>query len=507
MNIAILIGVSEYTHQPNLPACANDVRIMKHFLTSTGKYKKILLLDKDTTSKNVKDKIINFLSEIEQSEEPVDEIFYYFSGHGTYDNDEFYYVMSDFQNANKKRTSLENTELDNLLRNLDANLVVKIVDACQSGVPYVKDVDDNHFDKILRYEQKVFKNCYFMFSSQSDQKSYAGDELSSFTDGIFSAILESDDDTPLRYKEIMDSISDSFAKNTEFNGREQKPFFIVQASYTDEFCFVTKDIKKELDTIISEIIVPEELPTTKDTMSIKQMLEEDAKKYCVSLEEIEEQVIKIKTYIKEYTFSNELDDIYTLERNFYEKDVDIPEVEKIATTLEKLSNGYYIDVEYGKKEMKEVVSNFASLSATLRGEKPKYRSVEKMVPVNYRTTINLPFYLAELKATTKLPNLTPFDVKVVPIVSRSKILLFFSYNSYKEEYFDEYVLANRVKWHEVEIEIKNETEIKEQIGIILESMKGRIMKFINNKFNVNLESESDVNTKNDVAIINAAINA
>lgn len=87
-------------------------------------------------------------------------------------------------------------------------------------------------------------------------------------------------------------------------------------------------------------------------------------------------------------------------------------------------------------------------------------------------------------------------------MSRSKILLFFSYNSYKEGNFDEYVLAKKVKWHEVEIEIKNETEIKEKVGIILDTMKDRIMAFINNKFNLNLDS--DVNTKkNDVISISA----
>lgn len=490
MNVAILIGISEYEYQSNLPACKNDVRLMNLLIEKTGKYKEVLFIDKDTNSKSVKDKIIDFLDRIHKSEEDIEEVFFYFSGHGTYDNKEFYYVMSDFQHEHKKRTSLENAELDNLLRNLDANLVVKMVDACESGVTYVKDIDNNHFDKILNYRDKVFQKCYFMFSSRNNQKSYAGDELSSFTDGIFSAILESDDNKNIRYKEIIDSISDSFAKASKFNGQDQEPFFISQATYKEEFCLVTSEIKNSLEEAITHLLENPEASSIKNTsIDFVKIIEEDARKYCKSLSEIEEQVLKLKDYIAEYTLGPELEQVYKLKKYYYERTLDIPEIDAIASILEDhgYKNDYYVDVYYSTKEVKEIAS-MTAITSIITGDKPKYRTVAKTVPDSYETTISLPFHLAQLKINTALPNLKSFDLKIVPIASRSKLLIFFSHNSYKEERFDEYVLVDDVEWRQIEVEIKNDELVRKSVHTILDEMKNRILGFISKKFGINVGS-------------------
>lgn len=46
----------------------------------------------------------------------VEEIFFYVTGHGQFYDNEFYYLLSDFDKTKRKKTSLENTELDQMFR-------------------------------------------------------------------------------------------------------------------------------------------------------------------------------------------------------------------------------------------------------------------------------------------------------------------------------------------------------------------------------------------------------
>ncbi len=69
----------------------------------------------------------------------LDEALFYFSGHGQSKDEEFYFALSDFEESRRNTTSLKNTELDVFLRALNPKLAVKIVDACNAGVQYIKD--------------------------------------------------------------------------------------------------------------------------------------------------------------------------------------------------------------------------------------------------------------------------------------------------------------------------------------------------------------------------------
>ena len=125
----------------------------------TDKCEDILYLTESTstTSKSVKSKLTNFVQKY--TSEEIEEVIFYFTGHGSFEEDQFYYVLSDYEESKKRQTCLSNDELDNLLRSLSANLTIKIVDACQSGIRYVKDPDI--FRKYLQESEKNFDKCYF----------------------------------------------------------------------------------------------------------------------------------------------------------------------------------------------------------------------------------------------------------------------------------------------------------------------------------------------------------
>jgi hypothetical protein len=114
--LAVVIGVSE-----NLPpfkslgACANDGAAMAAVLKETGRFDDILLLcgKDETTSKMIKNRLANFIGKHKGSS--VEELVFYFSGHGEFAGDEFYHILSDYDASTRNQTSLANSELDGMM--------------------------------------------------------------------------------------------------------------------------------------------------------------------------------------------------------------------------------------------------------------------------------------------------------------------------------------------------------------------------------------------------------
>ena len=164
MNLAIVIGVAAYKKPvTDLPACVRDVDLMNQLLRYTNKFPNILELGKDTSSAEVKTQLAQFITKFR--DQPVDELFFYYSGHGDLYKDDFYFLFSDFDEKRRNQTSLTNEELDSMLRMVLPKLVIKVVDACHAGVAYVKEPDA--LAKQLQASKGDFSNCYFMFSSQT----------------------------------------------------------------------------------------------------------------------------------------------------------------------------------------------------------------------------------------------------------------------------------------------------------------------------------------------------
>src|SRR5947208_13995967 len=114
MNLAILIGVTEYAAPVSrLPACQNDLALMSKLIKQTKKFGDILELDADTSSATVKTQLAQFVTKHEGT---VDELFFYYSGHGDLYKDDFYFLFSDFSDKRRNQTSLTTEELDSMLR-------------------------------------------------------------------------------------------------------------------------------------------------------------------------------------------------------------------------------------------------------------------------------------------------------------------------------------------------------------------------------------------------------
>ncbi len=162
MNLAIVIGVAAYKKPvTDLPACMRDVDLVSQLLRYTNKFPNMLELGKNTSSAEIKTQLAQFITKFR--DEPVDELFFYYSGHGDLYKDDFYFLLSDFDEKRRNQTSLTNDELDSMLRTVSPKLVVKVVDACHAGVSYVKEPDA--LAKQLQTSKGSFKLLLYVFVS------------------------------------------------------------------------------------------------------------------------------------------------------------------------------------------------------------------------------------------------------------------------------------------------------------------------------------------------------
>lgn len=258
MNIAVLIGVSEYKSVARLPACGTDVAQMHRLLLATKKYAEICCITSNTEAAPLKEALRGFFGRY-QNAGPIEEALIYFSGHGVYHTDALL-CCSDFDPKRPASTSIGNSEMDDLLRSVAPDVAVKIIDACQSGSPYIKDAVVG-FEKALR--ESHLKAFICMASSQADQSSYAGVECSVFTDHLIDAALFKTEGT-LLYRDIQAALADAFVGNPE-----QTPFFVIQGTGLEVFTLITPEMRA-----LSVARSKAGLPTQTEDTIVARLIEE-----------------------------------------------------------------------------------------------------------------------------------------------------------------------------------------------------------------------------------------
>ena len=218
-NVAILIGNSRYDSLRPLPCCKADLHAMRELLDATEKYSGTYIVedfDADTLKTKVREAIQDNIS--------TKELFVYFTGHGFQHERDFYLCASDFDAKRPNATGLSTDELHALLRLAKADLVVKVIDACNSGILLVKD--EATFQS---HEKKGFKNLIQISSCRENQYSLTGESLSVFTEQFRGAALRKHEGT-VYYTDIVNSLRDAFVLNDD-----QTPFFVFQVTGRESF--------------------------------------------------------------------------------------------------------------------------------------------------------------------------------------------------------------------------------------------------------------------------------
>jgi uncharacterized caspase-like protein len=224
MNLAILIAISRYDHVHDLPGCDQDARNMRQVLQACGKYDHILEITRETRSNEIWKSLQHFVRKHQRAR--IEEVLLYFSGHGYFQIDARF-CGSEFHAMRGASTSIGNSEIDQLLRTLQPRVMVKIIDACQSGTPYIKGGPDAFKQALGR---SVLPSFISMASSQCDQPSYVNPQGSDFTLQWIEAVLRTRSG-PIYYSDIGSFLAKAFEDNTA-----QTPFFVSQGHGREFLC-------------------------------------------------------------------------------------------------------------------------------------------------------------------------------------------------------------------------------------------------------------------------------
>lgn len=252
-NLAILIGNAEYENLGSLDCCRADLDAVKELLEATGKFANISVLFNHDSSQ-LKDSLRTLID----SHEYINEIFFYFTGHGYQHEADFFFCATNFDAKRPHETGLSNTELHSLLRSADAELVIKVIDACSSGTLLLKS--DGVF---LPNDQKGFKDLIQIASCLDSQSSLTGDPLSLFTEKFRSAALRKTEGV-VYYADIIAALRDEFIGNNY-----QTPHFISQGTGREQFV----ENAKRLDVVRKRLTT--EALDTENTAAPSLIVEEE----------------------------------------------------------------------------------------------------------------------------------------------------------------------------------------------------------------------------------------
>lgn len=226
-NAAILVGNTHYRNLAKLECCHDDVVAIEKLLKATEKYEEITVIE-NAEADSLKSQLRAAIDKVRSPE----ELLFYFTGHGHQHETEFFFCATNFDSKRPNETGISTNELHTLLKLADSGLVVKVIDACNSGTLLVKS--ENGW---IRQNKNGFKNLIQIASCLDSQNSLTGNPLSLFTEKFRDAVLRKTEGI-IFYTDIINTLRDEFIDNNS-----QTPFFVSQGTGREQFV----DDAKRLD--------------------------------------------------------------------------------------------------------------------------------------------------------------------------------------------------------------------------------------------------------------------
>lgn len=505
MKLAIIIGVSEYQHCQSLNACDNDIKLMRSIFERLEKFEDICVIDNSPKAFEAKKKLTDFINKYK--EDKVEELVFYYTGHGArYDND-FFYIFSDFNEDKKEVTGLRNTELDGLIRNLSPDLTVKIVDACYSGTNYVKSDTDIDIQPFLEKsaEENHLRNLYFFHSSSSEETSFASPLHSYFTYSFCKSLIENEGS--IRYRDIMAFVADDMASQNL-----PKPTFIVQANNTEYFGKIdlkfikqTKAALQISDKLEGTANHPIDIIQTEN--SLLDLVElKSVEEYC-SYDEASSNIEQIRDKLAAEFWPNDIKTIFDIEQTEIDSISRIPNVVEIGQWLQKKSaNSFFAEpsfkvVKFHKEEYVEIPkkpnSSTGSLSsrfgiASLRlgsesitDKDYKLEKVEKRKHVvdGFRYTADSPFKAIKLQFIPKRSAAENYCLTMVILFSMKSLAIFSAKECLEYRDWQSVIESECTNWKVELLMLKDLSSIIKYVETLISDMSQYIVEDITKKLN------------------------
>lgn len=474
MKIAILIGVDQYNNLNSLPGCKNDISAIHKIISKSNEFEIIKLWPGEVTSTKFKDELTSFFDENQKQE--VSQLFFYFTGHGSYHEGDFYYLLSDYDERMRRKTSIQNSEIDTLIRSLNPELVVKVIDACQSGISYIKS-EENIVRKYYEATSQSFKNCYFLHSSMTDQYSYQDKQISYFTKSLLKS-LKRDTSKGIRYKDIIDQISDDFELMPQ-----QTPFFVTQGKHTEVFLSPSEEILKIVEAFIRENTSQKEAATTlaaEQPLSLLEVIKRDALKYASS-KELEELLIEVKGKLDAITLKDTLADLFEVKSigsgNLY----DLPNKLAIGKWLQDNKIDEFAKPTFDTQSYEEQIPRY-SMSLTDMLTRPRTVTKYRDVLDGYQLTAEAKYSAFLVKFIPNLENLQHYELLLPFIFSKKEIRFFHGFTHYDDISWNDRQINTDFSWNSTVFLIKSSPEILDFIEYLHNDFQEFILQQVRKRF-------------------------
>ncbi len=504
MKLAIVGGISDYSDQTKLEACANDAVTFRSFLEETKMYADICFLDFATTGIAAKKSISDFVQKHRNG--PVEELIFYFSGHGDRVDDDFLYAFSDYKTDKRETTGLRNTELDSLIRNLAPELTVKIVDACYSGSTYIKGEDDIAPIVQKSAKENQLNKLYFFHSSAADQTSLAGPKFSWFTRALFESLVNLEG--TVRYRDLIAAVADEM--NLKGGPR---PTFVVQADNLEIFTHMNPDLTsllakalagpvaengdgKDLDGISGADIGNSQVQEQSGPLSLVQLAATQAKDAYCTQQEAEENIKLLLPLIDPERWPDQLKAVFELHAK-EKHPSELPNRVAIGRWINGLKDDSvfavpaYVTETYKVDEYKEIPkkpsSSFArSFAGSYRvpsmreilGEDKDYKleTVEKKRSVvsGFEYTVNPVIMPHVIFFKPKFPSLEEYSACFVLLFSRRLLTCLYSVEHLPLEAWSVTRSPKASHWKQQSVSLKN----TEKIEVLAKSLMQEVCDFI-----------------------------
>lgn len=484
MNIAFVIGNSNYEKIDKLEACKNDIKAIGDVLKATGKYGKIFI-EENKTSSEIKKSIASKIDSLKKEKIIIEELVFYYTGHGCHKNEQFYYLPTDYDSKRHSSTSLSNDEVDEMLKSLNPQLTVKLIDACESGQNYIKSSEDNK-ETFLNTSTSCFNKCYFMYSSNRIQDSSASDDFGFFTFSLLRAIKNCTENE-IRYKDIIDYITDDFADNDE-----QTPYFVTQADFTEYFCTDLKSTKEVLESYNLEFKDNFEYETQEAVSSSKGLIDfirEDSED-CIDKDTAINNLKILKQAVKELAINRGLEEIYELTVSEISRISDINGIDALLDDVKDYKYEMFIKLKYSTEEFETEVQVPKSvnpllgsvLSSFFQEYETKTVTRKRKVLSGFEHSFNTPYSGLSITLNPKFPNVRKQQLNLIFIFNKKEFVIYSNNEEYYEKEWNSWEPYTRSEWDKIKIPFKDLEAIKNAVCEDVEFFQNDVLSQLEKKY-------------------------
>jgi hypothetical protein len=306
----------------------------------------------------------------------------------------------------------------------------------------------------------------------------------------------------IRYKDVIDFVSDSFSES-----HSQTPFFIVQADFTEPFCTVSKTLRESLaDLFLGDVDPHETKEGDADNGAEKTLLDlvkEDANRYCTE----EEALSYLENFFEGFkvlTLNGRVAGLYDVSFEDVSEYSEIPTPTAIGKWLDSndhdfFARSYKEEVKVRSRVHKDPMQRLlgrSSLASFGADDDDNYKYIVKTENriKGFRSTIDLPVKLLKVNVDAKFPNIDSASIFIVPIISKTEMRIFFSFNFYEQKDWNEKNIEGTVKWLTEIVDIKDKVSHNNICSKIMNSFSDFVYEPIAEKFKLveqNKETEDE----------------